>query len=120
MFGSIVFELFDLLSICCICCLPAAIINASGSNSSESDDPLLRSSRPRRRAKDERGLPDRPVLMDLAQTYLVEQRRLWPELANTELLPAPTRELLDSMAADFERRFRTGIVDIFNFPVGMP
>jgi hypothetical protein len=51
--------------------------------------------------------------------YLETQARLWPELAGTPAVPTVTDAVVEAMADDFERRFRTHSVDVFN-PAGLP
>jgi DNA invertase Pin-like site-specific DNA recombinase len=67
---------------------------------------------------DDFGLTARPSLLGLARTYLETQARLWPELAGTPAVPTITDAVVDAMADDFERRFRTQLVDVFN-PAGL-
>ena len=67
---------------------------------------------------DDFGLTARPSLLGLAQTYLETQARLWPELAGTPAVPTITDAVVKAMADDFERRFRTQLVDVFN-PAGL-
>jgi DNA invertase Pin-like site-specific DNA recombinase len=64
------------------------------------------------------GLTARPSLLGLARTYLETQARLWPELAGTPAVPTITDAVVDAMADDFERRFRTQLVDVFS-PAGL-
>jgi DNA invertase Pin-like site-specific DNA recombinase len=64
------------------------------------------------------GLTARPSLLGLARTYLETQARLWPELAGTPAVPTVTDAVVEAMADDFERRFRTQLVDVFN-PAGL-
>jgi len=59
------------------------------------------------------GLPQQTGLIDLARTYLEAQKRLWPELVGTAAVPAAIDTTVEAMAADFERRFRAQIVDVF-------
>ena len=67
---------------------------------------------------DDFGLTARPSLLGLARTYLETQARLWPELAGTPAVPTITDAAVEAMADDFERRFRTQLVDVFN-PAGL-
>ncbi len=67
---------------------------------------------------DDFGLTARPSLLGLARTYLETQARLWPELAGTPAVPTVTDAVVEAMADDFERRFRTHSVDVFN-PAGL-
>ena len=62
---------------------------------------------PRRRTKEERGLPTDDMLRELAQTYLEVQSRLWPELRVKELLLPRNDESVAILIADFKRRFLT-------------
>jgi hypothetical protein len=77
---------------------------SEGAAGSDNSDPAP----VRRRSRDERGLPDRQVLIDLARTYLKEQAKLWPELRKAGIIPSPTPETLAAMAAEFEQRFLAG------------
>ena len=54
----------------------------------------------------------------MARTYLETQARLWPELAGTPAVPTITVAVVEAMADDFERRFRTQSMDIFD-PAGL-
>jgi DNA invertase Pin-like site-specific DNA recombinase len=67
---------------------------------------------------DDLGLTTRPSLLGLARTYLEAPARLWPELAGTPAVPIITDAVVEAMADDFARRFRTQLVDVFN-PVGL-
>ena len=67
---------------------------------------------------DDFGLTARPSLLGLARTYLETQTRLWPELAGTPAVPNVTDAVVEAMADDFERRFRTQSMDIFD-PAGL-
>ncbi|MCE9630149.1 MAG: recombinase family protein [Planctomycetia bacterium] len=67
---------------------------------------------------DDFGLTARPSLLALARTYLETQTRLWPELAGTPAVPNVTDAVVEAMADDFERRFRTQSMDIFD-PAGL-
>jgi hypothetical protein len=67
---------------------------------------------------DDFGLTARPSLLGLARTYLETQARLWPELAGTTAVPHVTDAVVEAMADDFERRFRTQSIDVFD-PVGL-
>ena len=58
-----------------------------------------------RRKRGDRGLPDGEHLRELAKTYLIEQRRHWPELARSGQFPEPTEETLSDYAAAFRQRF---------------
>jgi len=48
-----------------------------------------------------------PSLLRLARTYLEPQARLWPDLAGTPAVPTVTAAVVEAMADDVERRFRT-------------
>lgn len=67
---------------------------------------------------DDFGLTARPSLLELARTYLGTQIRLWPELAGTPAVPHVTDAVVEAMADDFERRFRTQSIDVFD-PAGL-
>jgi site-specific DNA recombinase len=67
---------------------------------------------------DDFGLTARPSLLELARTYLETQARLWPELAGTPAVPVVTDAVVEAMADDFEHRFRTQSMDIFD-PAGL-
>jgi DNA invertase Pin-like site-specific DNA recombinase len=68
--------------------------------------PVLRprAVRKRRTPKEERGLPPDGEIRKLAQVYLDMQRKLWPDLIQHGLLPAPSDEVLESFMLDFKRR----------------
>lgn len=57
--------------------------------------------------RNDRGLPARGDLIDLAKTYLELQRRHWPELVEKGLLPPPTLAHAERLADEFEARFLT-------------
>lgn len=61
-----------------------------------------------------RGLPDHDALLSLAQTYLVEQAKHWPQHNRTELIPAPTPKVLEAMATAFEEMYFTGVIQEFD------
>jgi hypothetical protein len=67
---------------------------------------------------DDFGLTARPSLLGLARTYLETQARLWPVLAGTPAVPTITDAVVEAMANDFERRFRTQLIDFFS-PAGL-
>ena len=52
-----------------------------------------------------RGLAERSDLESLALTYLEEQRKHWPDLAQSKLLPKPTPGTLTTMAESFEANY---------------
>lgn len=67
-------------------------------------DDNLRTSRPVKpsgRKKADKGLPDEAARKDLARTYIDLQRRLWPELVRTKLLPQATTKSVTEMADQF-------------------
>ncbi len=68
-------------------------------------EPAPRFQGTRGRPKEERGLPESGQLLEMAEVYLRAQRRLWPELAGTAILPEPSPGVLEEMAAGFRRRF---------------
>lgn len=72
--------------------------------------PLIKRTERKQHRKDQlKGLPSREVIRSLAKVYLTEQRVLWPDLANTPLLPSPEDETaIDRMADVFEQRYRSG------------
>jgi len=74
--------------------------------------------RSREKDREERGLPPSDSLQSLARTYLETQARLWPELAGTPAVPTVTDAVVEAMADDFERRFRSQLVDVFS-PAGL-
>ena len=70
------------------------------------DGALPRPQRKRKRNKDDRGLPPDKELVRLAQHYLAEQHRHWPELVAQGLLPEATPAVLAEMVQDFKARHR--------------
>jgi DNA invertase Pin-like site-specific DNA recombinase len=72
---------------------------------------LPRPKRKRRRDSADRGLPPDADIAMLAKTYLVEQRRLWPELVKQGLIPEATDDVIKAMVHDYKVRHRTGKVD---------
>lgn len=74
-------------------------------------DLLPRATRRHKRARRDRGLPTDGELRNLAAAYLNEQRTLWPNLADTALLPAMCDAVRDRMVADFKSRHRGGEVE---------
>lgn len=58
-----------------------------------------------RRRNPDRGLPDEASLRDLAESYLVAQRRLWSDVAGVEI-PEPSEAAVAGLVDDFRRRFR--------------
>ena len=100
---------------------PATGTSGSGNGSVDArSNPAVPSTGGRSRDKDreERGLPPRDSLRSLARTYLETQARLWPELAGTPAVPAIKDAVVEAMADDFERRFRSQAVDVFD-PAGL-
>lgn len=47
----------------------------------------------------------------MARMYLDKQRELWPELADSELLPSRTDDVLDRMVDEYKRQHRNGQVN---------
>src|SRR5262249_19251780 len=78
----------------------------------DQDGRFPRPKRRRRRAKSDRGLPPDQELADLARAYLQSQRKLWPKLADSVLLPEASREVVDVMVADFKDAHLCAPVDI--------
>jgi site-specific DNA recombinase len=100
---------------------PATGTSGAGNGSIDArTNPAVPSTGGRSRDKDreERGLPPRDSLRSLARTYLETQARLWPELAGTSAVPAITEAVVEAMADDFEHRFRSLAVDVFD-PAGL-
>ncbi len=100
---------------------PAAGTSNAGNGSIDArTNPAVPSAGGRRRDKDreERGLPPRDSLRSLARTYLETQARLWPEMVGTPAAPDITDAVVEAMADDFERRFRSLAVDVFD-PAGL-
>jgi DNA invertase Pin-like site-specific DNA recombinase len=60
------------------------------------------------------GMPERTGLLDLARTYLEVQTRLWPDLAGTPAVPTADASTIAAMADDFERLFRSQVVEVFH------
>ena len=63
--------------------------------------------RSREKGREEWGLPPVDSLRSLARTYLEQQAIHWPGLMGTRAVPRVTEATIDTMAAAFERRFRT-------------
>jgi len=61
--------------------------------------------RPKRRRREERGLPSDEALRELAFTYLETQHRLWPEPVQSNLLPSITDATIAEMIAAFKSQF---------------
>ena len=75
--------------------------------------------RSREKGREEWGLPPREALRSLARTYVEQQAVHWPGLLGTAAVPEATEATIDAMAAAFERRFRTQLIDAFE-PAGVP
>ena len=75
--------------------------------------------RSREKGREEWGLPPREALRSLARTYLEQQAVHWPGLLGTAAVPEVAEATIDAMAAAFERRFRTQLIDAFE-PAGVP
>ena len=75
--------------------------------------------RSREKGREEWGLPPVDSLRSLARTYLEQQAIHWPGLMGTRAVPRVTEATIDTMAAAFERRFRTQSIDLFD-PAGVP
>lgn len=88
---------------CLLCTVVAATVIAP-----ESLGILPAHQRRRRRPASEKGLPPDSDLLRLAAAYLNAQRKLWPALAQSGLLPEPSAEVLAEMAEDFKLRHRHG------------
>ena len=93
------------------------ISNAGGAGGFSFDDFSNPNSQPptgRGRVRsDSFGLPERAGLIDLARTYLDAQARLWPTLVGTPAVPVAMPATVEPMADDFERRFRSQAIDVF-------
>ncbi len=61
-----------------------------------------------------RGLADREAIESLAQTYVEEQSKHWPELAGSGLVPAANAQQLAAMAVPFDRAYVSGNLPIFD------
>lgn len=73
--------------------------------------PLPRYKRRRRRPAEDRGLAPDADLQQLAEIYLQQQRKHWPDLAKSGLLAKPSAAVLADMVEDFKQRHRKGRVD---------
>ena len=93
------------------------ISNAGGAGGFSFDDSSNPNSQPptgRGRVRsDSFGLPERAGLIDLARTYLDVQARLWPMLVGSPAVPVAMPATVEPMADDFERRFRSQAIDVF-------
>ncbi len=85
---------------------PPAMQRGETRNEAKLGIPLPRPKRRRTRSKADRGLPDDADLARLATVYLEKQRKLWPELAEAGLFPAPSPEVIQQMVEDFKARHR--------------
>src|SRR5262245_25912722 len=74
--------------------------------------PLPRPNRKPRRPKSDRGLPPDEQLAKLAIAYLERQRKHWPALVATGLLPEAQPEIVRQMVDEFKERHRTGQVNV--------
>ena len=77
----------------------------------DTDVPLPRPKRRPRRAKADRGLPPDEELARLANAYLEQQRKHWPEIVQAGRLPEPTDDTIRQMVGDFKNRHRGGKID---------
>ena len=75
--------------------------------------------RSQEKGREEWGLPSVESLRSLARTYLEQQAIHWPGLVGTPAVPVVAEPAIDTMAAAFERRFRTQSIDLFE-PAGVP
>jgi hypothetical protein len=73
---------------------------------------LPRPKRKPRRPKSDRGLPPDEELAKLAIAYLERQRKHWPALVASGLLPEPQPDVVQQMVDDFKERHRSGNVNI--------
>jgi len=87
---------------------PDPVKNQSTQAGDEKTGAPRRPKRRRRRSKAERGLPTDENLRKLAEGWLTNQRRLWPELVQRGRRPEVSDEVLDGMARQFKRMFLTG------------
>lgn len=77
----------------------------------ESNSPLAKKSRRGKRSKRDRGLPPQIELEKLADAYLRNQRRLWPEIESANVIPEPTKVEIAMMVEEFKRRHRGELPD---------
>jgi DNA invertase Pin-like site-specific DNA recombinase len=70
--------------------------------------------RSREKGRQEWGLPPVDSLRSLARTYLEQQAIHWLGLMGTRAVPRVTEATIDTMAAAFERRFRTQYQQLVN------
>lgn len=70
--------------------------------------PLPTFKRRRRRPASDKGLPPDTDLASLAEAFLAEQRKLWPDLIGLGILPAPSPAVMAEMVQDFKARHRKG------------
>jgi len=67
-----------------------------------------RPKRKRNRKSSDRGLPPDAEIRRLAQAYLETQWELWPELANSEMLPKYSDAIVERMVEEYKQRHRSG------------
>ncbi len=60
-----------------------------------------------------RGLADRDAIEALAQTYLEEQSKHWPQLVGSDLIPANSAQNIAAMASHFESVYIRGNLPVF-------
>ena len=81
----------------------------SGFSSPRDDEQRISRTPPRRlRRSWQRGLPPDEELRELAREYLLLQRKLWPELEESGLLPQPAEPQLQEMVSQFRQFFQSG------------
>ena len=68
--------------------------------------------RKKKRAKEDRGLPDDKVIAELAREYVTWQHNLWPKLAAAGLLPTSCNEDIQKMVDDYKHRHRGGKINL--------
>lgn len=72
------------------------------------DDLEPRTQRKRNRASSDRGLPPDDELRNLARTYLMRQKELWPHHAKAGHFPEATDSILSEMVNGYKERHRSG------------
>ena len=72
------------------------------------DDLQPRPKRKRNRKSSDRGLPPDAEIRRLTKAYLKTQWELWPELANSEMLPKSSDAIIERMVEEYKQRHRTG------------
>lgn len=72
------------------------------------NQPLPPYKRRRKRPSADKGLAPDTEIAKLAEAFLTEQRKLWPELAKSQILPEPTPDVIAEMVKDFKLRHRKG------------